>query len=171
MNIYAISDLHLSATAEKPMNIFGGNWEGHFEKIRADWQAKVTEDDAVLIAGDISWAMKLDDALVDLAALAPCPGKNFYPRQSRLLVERNYETARSCARLLFRVFADGQHPDRGIRRRRFERLVLSGQSRLQRTGPKTVYSGSGAVPSGVRLRVGSEKRGGQADCDDPLSAF
>ena len=57
MNIYAISDLHLSFTADKPMNIFGGNWEGHFEKIKSDWLATVKEEDIVLIAGDISWAM------------------------------------------------------------------------------------------------------------------
>lgn len=80
MNIYAISDLHLSATADKPMNIFGGNWEGHFEKIKADWRAKVTEDDVVLVAGDISWAMKLDGALEDLRSLAPLPGKKVFIR-------------------------------------------------------------------------------------------
>ena len=71
MNIYAISDLHLSFTADKPMNIFGGNWEGHFEKIKSDWLATVKEEDIVLIAGDISWAMKLEDALVELRDSAP----------------------------------------------------------------------------------------------------
>ncbi len=80
MNIYAISDLHLSATAEKPMDIFGGNWEGHFEKIKADWREKVTDEDVVLVAGDISWAMKLDGALEDLRSLAPLPGKKVFIR-------------------------------------------------------------------------------------------
>ncbi len=80
MNIYAISDLHLSATADKPMDIFGGNWEGHFEKIKADWLATVKEEDIVLIAGDISWAMKLDDALVDLRSLASLPGRKVFIR-------------------------------------------------------------------------------------------
>ncbi len=80
MNVYAISDLHLSATANKPMDIFGGNWEGHFQKIKEDWLAKVKEEDIVLIAGDISWAMKLEDALVDLNALAPLPGKKVFIR-------------------------------------------------------------------------------------------
>ncbi len=75
MNIYAISDLHLSATADKPMDVFGGNWEGHFEKIKADWQATVKDEDIVLIAGDISWAMKFEDGLVDLRALQGLPGK------------------------------------------------------------------------------------------------
>ncbi len=80
MNIYAISDLHLSATADKPMNIFGGNWNGHFEKIRTDWLSVVKEEDIVLICGDISWAMKLSDGLVDLRMLADLPGKKLFVR-------------------------------------------------------------------------------------------
>ena len=80
MNVYAIGDLHLSATSDKPMNIFGGNWEGHFEKIKQDWLEKVTEDDVVLIPGDISWAMKLSDALVDLRSLESLPGKKVFVR-------------------------------------------------------------------------------------------
>ena len=40
MNVYAIGDLHLSATADKPMAVFGGNWEGHFEKIKSDWYSR-----------------------------------------------------------------------------------------------------------------------------------
>jgi len=80
MNIYAISDLHLSATADKPMDVFGGNWEGHFKKIKSDWRAVVKEEDIVLISGDISWAMKLSDALVDLQSLADLPGKKLFIR-------------------------------------------------------------------------------------------
>ena len=80
MNIYAISDLHLSTTSDKPMNVFGGNWEGHFEKIKRDWLEKVHEDDIVLICGDISWAMKLDDGLEDLKQLAFLPGKKIFVR-------------------------------------------------------------------------------------------
>ncbi len=80
MNIYAISDLHLSLTSDKPMDIFGGNWEGHFEKIKSDWLATVKDEDIVLISGDISWAMKLEDALVDLRSLAELPGKKVFIR-------------------------------------------------------------------------------------------
>ena len=80
MSIYAISDLHLSATSDKPMDIFGGNWEGHFEKIRADWKNTVTDEDIVLVCGDISWAMKMADALVDLRSLADLPGKKIFIR-------------------------------------------------------------------------------------------
>ena len=80
MNVYAISDLHLSFTQDKPMAVFGGNWDGHFEKIQKDWNEKVQQDDIVLICGDISWAMKLEDALVDLRALAPLNGKKIFIR-------------------------------------------------------------------------------------------
>ncbi len=80
MNVYAISDLHLSNTADKPMHIFGGNWTGHFEKIKKDWLEKVTPEDIVLISGDISWAMKLEDALVDLRTLVDLPGKKVFIR-------------------------------------------------------------------------------------------
>ena len=52
MKIYSISDLHLSLTCDKPMNIFGPVWEGYWEKIKEDWQSKVSKDDIVLIAGD-----------------------------------------------------------------------------------------------------------------------
>ena len=62
------------------MHIFGGNWEGHLEKIKKDWRAQVTDDDVVLISGDISWAMKLSDALVDLQSLADLPGKKVFIR-------------------------------------------------------------------------------------------
>lgn len=62
------------------MDIFGGNWEGHFEKIKSDWIATVKEEDIVLISGDISWAMKLEDALVDLRSLQPLPGKKVFIR-------------------------------------------------------------------------------------------
>lgn len=63
MKIFAISDLHLSGKADKPMNVFGEGWEGHFEKIKADWQSRVTDEDVVLIGGDTSWGMYLEDRL------------------------------------------------------------------------------------------------------------
>ena len=75
MKFYAISDLHISTSAEKPMDVFGGNWVGYMDKIRADWTEKVTADDIVLIGGDISWAMNVQDAKSDMASIADLPGK------------------------------------------------------------------------------------------------
>lgn len=64
MNIYAIGDLHLTTDESKTMDKFG--WTGHDRRIFEDWNEKVTGDDVVLIAGDISWAMKFEQALPDL---------------------------------------------------------------------------------------------------------
>ncbi len=75
MKIYAISDLHISTNTNKPMDIFGGNWVGYLDKIRLDWQEKVSDDDLVLIGGDISWAMDIDEAKKDLESISDLKGK------------------------------------------------------------------------------------------------
>ena len=75
MKIFAISDLHLSHTGDKAMDIFGRHWNNHWQKIRQDWMEKVTPEDVVLVAGDISWAMHLEEALPDLAAIGELPGR------------------------------------------------------------------------------------------------
>lgn len=84
MKIYAISDLHLSNSCNKPMDIFGGNWEGYTEKIIENWKAKVQDDDLVLIAGDISWAMKLEEVTADLDWIDRLPGK-------KIIIKGNHE--------------------------------------------------------------------------------
>lgn len=78
MRLFAISDLHLSGSSPKPMDIFG--WENHWEKIQADWSNRVAEEDLVLIGGDISWAMQLQDAQVDLEEIGRLPGKKLLLR-------------------------------------------------------------------------------------------
>lgn len=75
MSLFAIGDLHLPGGDEKPMEIFGDHWEGHFERISRDWCEKVREEDVVLIPGDISWAMQLRDAVPDLTAIGALPGR------------------------------------------------------------------------------------------------
>lgn len=75
MKVYAVSDLHLSGKADKPMNVFGPEWEGHFEKIIKDWQEKVTDDDIVLLGGDTSWGMYLEEGMFDVRSLAPLKGR------------------------------------------------------------------------------------------------
>lgn len=80
MAIYAISDLHLPAGNDKPMDIFGEHWEKHFDRIKEDWLGRVTEDDIVLLPGDLSWAMQLQDALQDLNAIGELPGKKIITR-------------------------------------------------------------------------------------------
>lgn len=73
--IFAISDFHLPGGSDKPMDVFGAHWEGHFEQIRLDWLSKVSENDTVLIPGDTSWAMTLDMALPDLYSIGALPGR------------------------------------------------------------------------------------------------
>ena len=74
MKFYAISDLHISTNTNKPMDVFGGNWVGYLEKIQSDWQEKVTDDDVVLIGGDISWAMTIEDAKKDIDSICDLKG-------------------------------------------------------------------------------------------------
>ncbi len=78
MKIFAISDLHISTNTNKPMDIFGGNWVGYMDKIRVDWAEKVSDDDLVLIGGDISWAMNLEDAEKDIRTLTDLKGKKIF---------------------------------------------------------------------------------------------
>ena len=80
MKVFAISDLHLSGLADKPMDIFGAGWEGHFEKIKNDWNLKVEDCDVVLICGDISWGTDLNEGVYDLMRLSELKGKKVFIR-------------------------------------------------------------------------------------------
>lgn len=75
MSIYVIGDLHLSFSVDKPMDIFGNNWENHAEKIKNNWIKKVTENDTVILLGDFSWATYLEDTYKDFEFLNLLPGK------------------------------------------------------------------------------------------------
>ena len=75
MSIYVIGDLHLSFGVNKPMNIFGDNWENHEEKIKTNWIKTVTDEDTVILPGDFSWAMKLEESIKDFEFLDSLPGK------------------------------------------------------------------------------------------------
>jgi len=75
MKVFAISDLHLSSSVEKPMNIFGDGWDNHFAKICDDWNSKVSDDDLVLLGGDMSWGMNIVEAAPDYNLVAALKGK------------------------------------------------------------------------------------------------
>ena len=77
MSIFVIADLHLSFGTNKPMDIFGDNWEKHEEKIKKNWNETVGEDDIVIIPGDFSWAMNLEDTYFDFQYLNNLPGKKY----------------------------------------------------------------------------------------------
>jgi predicted phosphohydrolase len=75
MTIFALADLHLSGSVDKPMDVFGPSWERHAERIAERWRATVGPLDWVLVPGDISWAMKLEEALSDLRFIEALPGR------------------------------------------------------------------------------------------------
>lgn len=79
MTVFAIGDLHLPAE-QKPMDVFGPHWIDHFQRIAGDWRSRVSESDVVLIPGDISWAMQLDEAKPDLNAIGALPGRKILTR-------------------------------------------------------------------------------------------
>ena len=75
MALYAIGDLHLSlGPADKPMDVFGGRWEGYVDKLRENLRVIGPEDTTVLL-GDLSWAMSLEDAAEDFAFMNAIPGR------------------------------------------------------------------------------------------------
>ena len=84
MSVFAIGDLHLPGHEQKPMDVFGSHWDRHFETISENWLQKITDDDIVLIPGDISWAMQLSEAADDLNAIGQLPG-------TKLLLRGNHD--------------------------------------------------------------------------------
>lgn len=75
MALYAISDLHLAFGVDKPMDIFGDKWVKHEEKIKENWISLIRDEDIVLIAGDISWAINEKESSGDLSWIESLPGK------------------------------------------------------------------------------------------------
>lgn len=77
MKIFAIGDLHLSfdERVQKPMNIFGARWEDHAQRLRENWIETVSEDDTVIICGDISWGLRLSEAEADFEWIRKLPGR------------------------------------------------------------------------------------------------
>ena len=84
MALFVLADTHLSLSVHKPMDIFGSRWKNHMEKIANGWNSHVSDEDTVVLPGDISWAMTLREAGADLHFLDALPGK-------KLLVRGNHD--------------------------------------------------------------------------------
>lgn len=97
MSIFAISDLHLSFGTNKPMNIFRG-WENHTERVRANWKRLVKDTDTVILPGDFSWALKLEETLEDFKFLESLPGR-------KILLKGNHDLWWSTAKKLHEFLA------------------------------------------------------------------
>jgi uncharacterized protein len=100
MRVLAIADPHLSGAQPKPMTVFGAAWEGHPEAFFEGWRREVEEDDLVLVPGDVSWAMRLEEALIDIASIAALPGK-------KVLLRGNHDYWWPSLRKLRSVLPDG----------------------------------------------------------------
>lgn len=80
MSIFAIGDLHLSFTTDKPMDIYGQDWVNHTNRLKEAWHDEINEDDTVIVAGDISWALRFSDAVSDLDWIHSLPGQKVFIR-------------------------------------------------------------------------------------------
>lgn len=77
MALFAIADLHLSLGEDKPMDVFAG-WNDYVNRLKNNWLRLVTDDDTVVIAGDISWAMKLEETYTDFKFINELPGRKIF---------------------------------------------------------------------------------------------
>lgn len=77
MALYTISDLHLSTldSTNKSMEVFGNRWDNYIKRIEGNWRRLVTDNDTVVIPGDISWALSIEEATSDLRFIDSLPGK------------------------------------------------------------------------------------------------
>ncbi len=74
MALFVIADLHLSLGSDKAMDVFPG-WENYVDRLEKNWRSVVSEDDTVVVAGDISWGMSLEESRNDFAFLDSLPGR------------------------------------------------------------------------------------------------
>ncbi len=99
MHVFAIGDLHLSSQG-KSMDIFGPQWKDHKQSLLNMWSHAVGPDDVVLLAGDLSWALKLREAVVDLEWIGRLPG-------TKILIRGNHDYWWSSRKKVNSVLPDG----------------------------------------------------------------
>lgn len=98
MALYAIGDTHLSLGGSKPMDVFGGAWEGYVEKLIKGF-AQVQSEDTVVLCGDLSWGMSLQESREDFALLSQLPGK-------KILLKGNHDYWWTTASKMERFFKE-----------------------------------------------------------------
>lgn len=106
MALFAIADLHLSFGTDKPMDVFPG-WDNYTERLKENWDRIVTEEDTVVIAGDISWAMSLQESLADFRFIHERPGK-------KLILKGNHDYWWSTRTKMENFFSENGFFDIGI---------------------------------------------------------
>lgn len=126
MKLFAISDLHFALSVDKPMDVFGSRWADHVERIIAHWHRDISDEDTVLIGGDISWGNSLEEAESDLGLLNTLPGEKIL-----------------CAAI---TITGGQQLERwsnSVARRAFSRYVFAKQCAFCRRFPCVRCAGMG----------------------------
>lgn len=98
MSLFVIGDTHLSLSTNKPMDIFGG-WNAHEQRLETNWRALVADADTVVIPGDISWGMTLEEAKADFVFLNSLPGR-------KLLLKGNHDYWWTTRRKMDAFFAE-----------------------------------------------------------------
>ncbi|MBO4914624.1 MAG: metallophosphoesterase [Oscillospiraceae bacterium] len=98
MSLYVIGDLHLSLSGDKPMDIFGPAWMNHAERIRESFSA-LGPDDVIVLAGDSSWGISLEESLADFAFIDALPGK-------KLLLKGNHDYWWTTASKMKKFFSE-----------------------------------------------------------------
>ena len=99
MALYAIGDTHLSLASDKPMDVFGGGWTGYVDKLKEGFQI-ISPEDTVVICGDVSWGMSLEEARADFAFLDALPGGR------KLLLKGNHDYWWTTASKMKAFFAE-----------------------------------------------------------------
>ena len=160
MKIFAISDLHLSTSVDKPMNIFGESWSGYIDIITEDWKSKVGDDDVVLLSGDLSWAMNLQEVKSDIELVAALPGKkviikgnhdywwNTVSKVRKILPANMYAVQNDCVRIsnllicgsrLWQQGLTGEDDIKILKREEVRlKLSLDAMSKMRKSGDKVI---------------------------------
>ena len=98
MALYVLGDPHLSFRSQKPMDIFGGAWNGYVDKLR-EGLSILREEDTIVLAGDISWGMSLEESTEDFAFLDAFPGR-------KLIVKGNHDYWWTTANKTYRFWEE-----------------------------------------------------------------
>lgn len=155
MALFVIGDTHLSLSTNKPMDVFGG-WDNYMERLGKNWRALVRPEDTVVIPGDVSWAMSLEECRQDFAFLQELPGQKillkgnhdyWWNTKTKMdgFLEKNgfdslhilsnnsfaYENAAICGTRGW-IFEQGESQDQKIIAREAGRLILSLQDAEKR---------------------------------------
>jgi predicted phosphohydrolase len=112
--LFAIGDLHLSFTSEKPMGVFGVHWDDHHMKIEENWRAEISDGDTVFLLGDLSWGLKFAEAEADLAWIHGLPGRKVLLKGNHDLWWQSVTRLRTLYDDMFFLQNDSMAPGGGV---------------------------------------------------------